>query len=156
MLPLLDKQCLIKFFEYIHSIYLKYDKNTNKNELLLISPSIRNVYSNNGNVYINNISPNTYIKVCDKITGYLKIGSINKEFGTLTKKNKIYIYFEVGKIEDTGIDQNGDINKIDILFDDKILWKDGKNIKAYSGGKYIIEIVCGQDILMAEGYKLEK
>lgn len=140
MSKLLDKNNIITFFKFINDKYLK------DGEILLVSPKIRQEISKSGFISIQNIIPNTYIKVYNEITSQIKFGKIINQFNDLIEhKNKIYIQFETGVSED-----------IKYEFDDNIFWKDGKSLKVQSNKLYLIELTCGKNVVYGEWVYFDK
>lgn len=140
MSKLLDKNNIITFFKFINNKYLK------NGEILLVSPKIRQEISKSGFISIQNIIPNTYIKVYNEITSQIKFGKIINQFNDLIEhKNKIYIQFESGISED-----------IKYEFADNIFWKDGKSLKVQSNKLYLIELTCGKNVVYGEWVYFDK
>lgn len=140
MSKLLDKNNIITFFKFINDKYLK------NGEILLVSPKIRQEISKSGFISIQNITPNTYIKVYNEITSQIKFGKIINQFNDLIEhKNKIYIQFESGISED-----------IKYEFVDNIFWKDGKSLKVQSNKLYLIELTCGKNAVYGEWICFDK
>lgn len=112
------------------------------NEHIILTPPIVKVTPNNDKIVLTEVYSNQYI-IIENTVNNIKVNNIGKKLEEIGK-NKLFIQFVTGS------------DKLDITFDDIILWKDGKPIELSGDRLYRIEITECMGIWIGEWHSWEK